>query len=86
MYLIHSQSYYIRILVDHPGSPYVPYPQPILLQKDSGRPLRESLCAIVSASMGVQQGSPTSFLLFVLFVNDMIKLFKQRCGPEGFLN
>ena len=42
--------------------------------------------AIVSASVGVRQGSPTSCLLFVLFVNDMIKLFKQRCGPEGFLN
>ena len=40
--------------------------------------------AIVSASVGVRQGSPTSCLLFVLFVNDMIQLFKQRCGPEGF--
>ena len=42
--------------------------------------------ALVTASVGVRQGSPTSCLLFVLFVNDMIKLFKERCGPEGFLN
>ena len=42
--------------------------------------------AIVTASVGVRQGSPTSCLLFVLFVNDMIKLFKERCGSEGFLN
>ena len=41
--------------------------------------------AIVTASMGVRQGSPTSCLLFVLFVDDLIKLFKERCGPDGFL-
>ena len=41
--------------------------------------------AMVTATIGVRQGSPTSCLLFVLYVNDLIKLFKERCGPEGFL-
>ena len=41
--------------------------------------------ALVTTCMGVRQGSPTSCLLFVLFVNDLIKLFKERCGPDGFL-
>ena len=41
--------------------------------------------ALITASVGVRQGSPTSCLLFVLFVNDLIKIFKERCGPDGFL-
>ena len=41
--------------------------------------------ALVTASVGVRQGSPTSCLLIVLFVNDLIKMFKERCGPDGFL-
>ena len=41
--------------------------------------------ALITASVGVRQGSPTSCLLFVLFVNDLIKMFKERCGPDGFL-
>ena len=41
--------------------------------------------AVITASVGVRQGSPTSCLLFVIFVNDLIKLVKERCGPDGFL-
>ena len=41
--------------------------------------------ALITASIGVRQGSPTSCLLFVLFVNDLIKMFKERYGPDGFL-
>ena len=41
--------------------------------------------AVISATIGVRQGSPTSCLLFVIFVNDLIKLIKQNCGVEGFL-
>ena len=41
--------------------------------------------AIIAASVGVRQGSPTSCLLFVLYVNDMIKLFKEKCNLDGFL-
>ncbi len=42
--------------------------------------------AIVTATVGVRQGSPTSCLLFVLLVNDLIRLLKERCGPDGFLS
>ena len=41
--------------------------------------------AVISATIGVRQGSPTSCLLFVIFVNDLIKLIKQNCDIEGFL-
>ena len=41
--------------------------------------------ALITATMGVRQGSPTSCLLFVLFVNDLIKMIKERCGIDGFL-
>ena len=41
--------------------------------------------ALITASLGVRQGSPTSCLLFVLFVNDLIKIIKERCRPDGFL-
>ena len=40
---------------------------------------------VISATIGVRQGSPTSCLLFVLYVNDLIKLIKESCAPEGFL-
>ena len=41
--------------------------------------------ALITASVGVRQGSPTSCLLFVIFVNDLIKIIKERCRPDGFL-
>lgn len=41
--------------------------------------------AVVSAAIGVRQGSPTSCLLFILFVNDLINLIKQNCDIDGFL-
>ena len=34
--------------------------------------------AIVTASIGVRQGSPTSCLLFTIFVNDLIALIKNE--------
>ena len=42
--------------------------------------------AIVTAMVGVRQGSPSSCLLFILYVNDLIKLIKENCGPDGFLS
>ncbi|KAI3382316.1 hypothetical protein SNEBB_005021 [Seison nebaliae] len=42
--------------------------------------------AVVAATVGVRQGSPTSCLLFVVFVNDLIKLMKENCGTDGFLS
>jgi hypothetical protein len=41
--------------------------------------------AIVSAVIGVRQGSPTSCFLFTLMVNDLIRDLKRRCAPDGFL-
>ena len=41
--------------------------------------------AIVTVSIGVRQGSPTSCLLFIIFVNDLTALIKNGCDVDGFL-
>jgi hypothetical protein len=41
--------------------------------------------AILTSTMGVRQGSPTSCLLFTLVVNDLIRNLKAKCAPDGFL-
>ncbi len=41
--------------------------------------------AVVTAVIGVRQGSPTSCLLFIIFVNDLIALIKSNSGTDGFL-
>ena len=41
--------------------------------------------AIITASVGVRQGSPTSCLLFTLVVNDLIRSIKGQSAPDGFL-
>ena len=41
--------------------------------------------AIISAMIGVRQGSPTSCFLFVLFVNTLIPMIKERCPWDVFL-
>ena len=40
---------------------------------------------LIASTIGVRQGSPTSCLLFVIFVNDLIRLIKRNCGTDGFL-
>ena len=40
--------------------------------------------AIISATIGVRQGSPTSCFLFVLFINTLIRMIKERCPWDGF--
>ena len=40
---------------------------------------------IVTAVIGVRQGSPTSCFLFTCFVDDMIRMVKNCCGVDGFL-
>lgn len=40
---------------------------------------------LVTVTLGVRQGSPTSCLLFIIFVNDLIMLMKQGCGSDGVL-
>lgn len=41
---------------------------------------------VVTATLGVRQGSPTSCLLFIIYVNDLIKMIKDGCGVDGFLS
>ncbi len=41
--------------------------------------------AVVSATTGVRQGSPTSCFLFIVLMNDLIKLIKEKFSPDGFL-
>ena len=42
--------------------------------------------ALITTTLGVRQGSPTSCILFVLYVNVMIKMIKQGCPVDGFLS
>ena len=42
--------------------------------------------AVITAAIGVRQGSPTSCFLFNLFVDTLIVMFKQRCDNDGFLS
>ena len=42
--------------------------------------------AVITATIGVRQGSPTSCLLFVLYINDLIKIIKENSRDEGFLS
>ncbi len=41
--------------------------------------------AMFVTTVGVRQGSPTSCLLFIIYVNDLIKLIKNNCINDGFL-
>ena len=43
------------------------------------------LSAVISASAGVRQGAPTSCLLFVIYIDKMIKMIKQVTPVDGFL-
>jgi len=40
---------------------------------------------IITAVIGVKQGSPTSCFLFILFVDEFVRLVKGRSGLDGFL-
>ena len=42
--------------------------------------------ALIATNVGVRQGSPTSCVLFVIYVNTMIQMIKQGCPPKGFLS
>ena len=41
--------------------------------------------AVLTVTLGVRQGSSTSCILFVWFINDLVKLLKENCGQDGFL-
>ena len=40
---------------------------------------------IITSTIGVRQGSPTSCYLFVIFVDVLILMFKSRCVPEPII-
>ena len=40
---------------------------------------------IITSTIGVRQGSPTSCYLFIIFVDVLILLLKSRCSPEPIL-
>lgn len=40
---------------------------------------------VMTATLGVRQGSPTSCFLFVVFVNELIKMVKSVCQDNEFL-
>ena len=42
--------------------------------------------AVITAAIGVRQGSPTSCFLFNLFVDTLIVMLKQGCDKDGFLS
>ena len=42
--------------------------------------------AVITTALGVRQGSPTSCLLFIIYINDLIKLVKEGMGLDGFLS
>ena len=41
--------------------------------------------AVITAIVGVRQGSPTSCFLFTIFVNELIVMLKMRCADDSFL-
>ena len=41
--------------------------------------------AVFSVAVGVRQGSSTSCLLFILYVNDLILIIKENCPDDGFV-
>lgn len=41
--------------------------------------------ALIESSIGVRQGAPTSCLLFVIYIDKMIKMLKERIGNDGYL-
>ena len=41
--------------------------------------------AVITAAIGIRQGSPTSCFLFTCYVDRLIKMVKERSGADGFL-
>ena len=40
---------------------------------------------IIEVCLGLKQGSPTSCILFIIYLNELIKLYHSRCSDDGFL-
>ncbi len=42
--------------------------------------------ALFTTTLGVRQGSPTSCLLFIIHISELVKMTRERCMPEIFLD
>ena len=42
--------------------------------------------AVATSTVGVRQGLSTSCILFVIYVDQLIKMVKQKCNPEPFID
>lgn len=40
---------------------------------------------IIDAILGLEQGSPTSGILFIFYLNELVKLYHSHCSEDGFL-
>lgn len=43
-------------------------------------------CTVITSTVGVRQGLSTSCLLFVIYVDELIKKMKQKCNPETLID
>ena len=41
--------------------------------------------ALITTTIGLRQGFPTSCLLFTLYINGLVRKMKTCCGIDGFL-
>ena len=41
--------------------------------------------AVISAAIGVRQGAPSSCLLFIIYINEMVKMLKNAIAADGVL-
>ena len=41
--------------------------------------------ATITSSIGIRQGAPTSCLLFVIYIDKMVRMIKEKVGIDGFL-
>ena len=47
---------------------------------------RSVLGATISeVCLGLKQGSPTSCILFIIYLNELVKLYRSMCSDDGFL-
>ncbi len=42
--------------------------------------------ALFTTTLGVCQGPPTSCLFFIIYIYELVKMIRERCMPESFLD
>ncbi len=43
-------------------------------------------CVVITSTVGVRQGLSTSCLLFIIYVDDLIKMMREKCTRETFID